>query len=382
MKILAIICEYNPFHKGHEYQIKTHKTKYNADAVICLMSGNFVQRGAPALFDKWTRAKTAVLSGADLVLELPTVYACQSSSRFSSGAVKLLDALGCVDYLSFGSECGEIAPLIHASSIISSDEFLSLVKEEMKQGVSYPKARTNVVKKNFLSLDPALIEKPNNILALEYLSALKNLKSTITPVTLKRNEAFLSASKIREKINNEVNIKEFVPESADYLANLPYDKKAFDDIVSYQMRRETMESLRKIADVAEGLEGRFLKFARSTFGAEDLADSVKTKRYTRTRIDRIIINTLLGITDNDTELYPEYARVLAFNDKGREALKEIDKKTKIPIITKLADAKITNSNFSRILEKDILATDIYSILTNDKRAGKDYLTSPMYIKKL
>ena len=282
--MLGVICEYNPFHKGHEYQLRTHKKELKADGVVCLMSGNFVQRGAPAVFDKWTRAKTAILCGADLVLELPVVYSAQSASRFAYGAVSLLDSLGCIDYLSFGSECGDLEKLKNLSSVMQSPEFEKYVLEELKTGVSYPKARTNALLSYFPEFDESLTETPNNILALEYIVSLEKLKSKIAPVTLQRNSEFLSASFIREKMEMNEDIHEFVPENADYLELSAYDRTAFDSIVSYKFRSETKDSLAKIADVSEGLNNRFINALKNTFGADELSDEVKTKRYTKTRI--------------------------------------------------------------------------------------------------
>jgi len=380
LNILGVICEYNPFHKGHEYQLRTHKKELKADGVVCLMSGNFVQRGAPAVFDKWTRAKTAILCGADLVLELPVVYSAQSANRFAYGSVSLLDSLGCIDYLSFGSECGDLEKLRKLSSVMQSPEFEKYVLEELKTGVSYPKARTNALASHFPEFDKSLTETPNNILALEYIAALEKLKSKITPVTLQRNNEFLSASSIREKMEMNEDIHEFVPENADYLELSAYDRTAFDSIVSYRFRSETKDSLAKIADVSEGLNNRFINALKNTFGADELSDKVKTKRYTKTRIDRIIINTLLGITDEDTKIPPQYARVLAFNDKGTEILNKMGKTSRIPVITKTANAKADTPEFMRMFEKDILATDIYALLTENKKASRDFTTSPIYVK--
>lgn len=363
---MGVICEYNPFHEGHKYQLKIHKNEFSADGVVCLMSGNFVQRGAPAIFDKWTRAKQAVEGGADLVLELPTVYATQSAMRFAKGAVHLMDSLGVIDFLSFGSECGNIQQLADASAIIFSEEFSFHVARESKNGVSFPKARSNALKKFYPDIDATIIETPNNILALEYLNALKIIDSKILPVTIKRNDKFLPASEIRSKIESgEIKTQ-----------NMPIDKNIFDSIVSYRFRQETGKNLEKIADMSEGLHNRFLKYVKTTYGAEDLAEHVKSKRYTRTRINRIIINTLLGITNKDTSLSPQYARVLAFNERGTEILKEMSKRSKVPIITKMADAKPSNPDFHRMLEIDILATDIYALLTENKQAGLDFKTSP------
>ena len=379
MKLMAVICEYNPFHKGHEYQLKTQKEALSADGVVCLMSGSFVQRGAPAVYDKWTRAKMAVQSGADLVLELPVVYSAQSAKRFAYGAISLLNALGCIDALSFGSECGDILKLQKTSDLVFSDDFLSLTAEEMKRGISFPAARTNVLQTHYPTVDATLLSSPNNILALEYLNALKTLKSTIVPTTLKRNTHFASASFIREKMACNQSVAQLVPDLTQP-ESIHYSQTAFDQLVAYQLLKETPESLKKIADVAEGLEHRILKYARESTSANALAEKVKTKRYTRTRIDRIFVNMLLGITDSDTELAPQYARLLAFNKQGTEILNKMADTAQIPIITKMADATPVNSDFAHMLEKDLLATDIYALLTEEKSAGKDFTTSPIYIK--
>ena len=377
MKTMAVICEYNPFHNGHKYQLTEHKEELGADCVICLMSGSFVQRGAPAVYDKWTRAKDAILNGADLVLELPVVYSCQSAKRFATGAVKLLDKLDVVDFLSFGSESGNIFELRRCANIVNSEDFSLHLNEELKSGLSYPSARTEVFKKFYPGIDETLLAFPNNILAIEYLNALKNIGSDIKPKTLKRNRNFASASQIREKMAKDEDVTLFTPTET----RKTYNKEAFDFLVLYHFRKESLETLQKICDMSEGLEHKFKKALQVSTTVDKLADAVKSKRYTRTRIDRIIVNSLLGIRDSDTKLEPQYARVLAFNKKGQEILANIKKTSLIPIITKTADAISDNPDFKRMLEKDILSTDIYSVITNQE-TGLDFKTSPIVIKEL
>lgn len=375
MKTMAVICEYNPFHNGHKYQLTEHKRELGADSVVCLMSGSFVQRGAPAVYDKWTRAQDAVNNGADLVIELPVVYSAQSAQRFSYGAVKLLDKLGVVDFLSFGSECGDIDELTHAANIINSQEFKALLEEKLKTGLSYPAARTEVLKENYFKIDKSLIDSPNNILALEYISALKSINSTIVPKTIKRNQSFASASSIRDKMDKGESVGELIPTNV----RETYNKKAYDNLVLYHFRKERPEALQKICDMAEGLEYKFKKVSQNAISCDELAEGVKSKRYTRTRIDRICVNSLLGIEDCHTELEPQYARILAFNSKGQELLARMKKVSQIPIITKVADAIPNTDEYKIMFEKDLLATDIYSILAN-KPAGLDYKTSPIRAK--
>ncbi len=371
---MAVICEYNPFHNGHKYQLTHHKKLLGADVCLCLMSGSFVQRGAPAIYDKWTRATDAILNGADLVIELPVVYSAQSAQRFATGAVKLLDALNVVDYLSFGSECGDIEALKKATKVIASEKFDSLVEEKLKSGISYPAARSLVLSENYPDIEETLISSPNNILSIEYINALLQIKSTIKPETIKRNFDFDSASQIREKINSGEDVSTSVPTQT----RKAYDSKAYDNLVLYHFRKESCDRLKLICDMTEGLENKFKKAANVATTYEELADAVKSKRYTRTRIDRICVNSLLGIEDHHTKLNPQYARVLAFNSKGQELLAKIKNVSQIPIIAKVADTKPDTEEFKIMLEKDLLATDIYSILT-DKPAGLDFKTSPIRI---
>ncbi len=374
LSTMAVICEYNPFHNGHKYQLTEHKKLLGADGVICLMSGSFVQRGAPAIFDKWTRAKDAVLNGADLVLELPVVYSAQSAQRFATGAVKLLDLLGVVDFLSFGSESADIEALTVAAEVIKSEKFSELLSEELKKGASYPSARTKVLESHFPQIDSSLIATPNNILAIEYLGALKEINSNIVPKTIKRNTDFISASEIREKLEKGEAVDDFVPS----VSGKPYNKQSYDNLILYHFRRERPDTLQKVCDMAEGLEYKFKKASQSATTFDELAEGVKSKRYTRTRIDRICANSLLGIEDFHTELSPQYARVLAFNGKGQELLARMKKASKIPVITKVADAEPDTTEFEIMLRKDILSTDIYSILI-EKPAGLDFKTSPIKI---
>lgn len=377
MNTMAVICEYNPFHNGHKYQLTEHKKELFADGVICLMSGSFVQRGAPAVYDKWTRAADAASNGADLVLELPVVYSSQSAQRFAVGAVKLLDKLGVVDFLSFGSECGDITSLTECADIVNSDDFNTLLEEKIKSGMSYPAARTEVFIKNYPNINKSLIDSPNNILAIEYLNALKNINSKIKPVTIARNFDFASASDIRQKLLDNEDVSDLIPTKT----RKTYDYSVFEKLILYNFRKESPKALQQICDMSEGLEYKFKKALQTSLTLEEFADAVKSKRYTRTRIDRIIVNSLLDILDEYTKFEPQYARVLAFNDKGQELLSKMKKTSSIPIITKLADAKPTTREFEIMLDKDILSTDIYSIITN-KELGLDFKTSPKIIKEL
>lgn len=371
--VAAIICEYNPFHNGHKFQLDT--VKKDADAIICIMSGSFVQRGAPAVYDKWTRAEDAIMNGADLVIELPVVYSAQSAQRFAKGSVMLADSLGIVNTLCFGSECGNIDKLKECANILNSKDFNLLLENEMKNGVSFPVARTNVLKKHFPDIDESLISNPNNILSIEYINALSAINSNIKPFTHKRNSAFASASAIREKMEKCIDVTDSVPTQV----RNSYNKGIYNALTLHLFRKERQETLQRICDVNEGLENKFKKTSQSATTTEELAEGVKSKRYTRTRIDRIIANSLLEIEEKHTEISPQYIRVLAFNERGKSLLSDIKKTSALPIITKVADAKPDNPDYELMLEKDLLATDIYSLLTNQK-SGLDFLTSPIYKK--
>lgn len=391
MKTVAIICEYNPFHNGHKFQIDTQKKQFDNAGVIAIMSGNFVQRGEPAVCDKWSRAKMALLSGTDLVIELPTVFATQSAERFAKGAVWLADGLGVVDYLSFGCECDDIALLNEAAKRVNQQETKEKIKRLLKDGMSYPYARMAACGEEFSEL----LSKPNNILAIEYLKALSELKSSIKPSPVLRKGCehdadkpegdFASASFLRRCIAEGMDYAEFVPkECAETLkeADIYRDSKKLDSVITYLLRTKSAKELSCLADMTEGIENRLIEAGCRFNTAEEIAEFVKTKRYTKTRIDRLIINILLSIKKEDLNREPEYVRVLGFNEKGKKILSEMKKKSTLQIITKTADASLSEEG-KKMLEKDIYATDIYSMLCMEKenrKAGLDYTKSPIVIK--
>ena len=377
MKTAGIICEYNPFHTGHKYQIDTIKQDF--DAVICMMSGSFVQRGDVAIFDKWTRAKAALSAGCDLVLELPTKYVLSSAEGFASGGVKLLDALGCVDALCFGSESGDILELTDCAKtlLLEPPEVSEKIKAFLDEGHSFAKARSMAYEG---VLDTDLLAQPNNILAIEYIKAILKQKSKMRPVTIKRKGAgyhdmnasdeFASATLLREKIRNGEDIKDFMP--YDFSGCETYDINKLTAIFKYQLMTQKESVFDGIPDMEPGLANRFLK----EMDKENIADiigAVKTKRYAYTRLCRIVVSALLGLTKDTKE--PEYIRVLGMNSKGRKLLSEIKGKTQFPIINKVADFKDT------AILPDILATDLASLCADTTiQAGRDYTTSPIIIE--
>ncbi len=384
MKVSAIICEYNPFHNGHKYQIDEIKKTH--DTVICIMSGAFVQRGTPAIFDKWTRANTALINGADLVIELPVCYAVNTAERFAYGSVAIADKLGIVDSLCFGSESGNINELIKASKLLLNEpkEVSDKIKELLEHGISYPKARESAFS-GYINND--LLSKPNNILAIEYIKALLSLNSNIKPLTLKRYKSeyhetvpgceITSATAIRKLILNHEDFRKYVPENAYNI----YQQKNISDInnlnnvLRYLLHTMTPDKLSEINDVSEGLENRMIEAGYSSSTFDDICSYIKTKRYTHSKISRILLSVILNITKDYSVLTPEYVRVLGMNKTGMQLLSQIKDNSTLQIITKPADFKKFNKSF----ELDILSGDIYSLCQSNTSA-RDYFNSPVIIK--
>ncbi len=370
MKTAGIIAEYNPFHNGHKYHIEQTRKITDADCIITVISGSFVQRGEYALCDKWARANMALSGGADLVVELPCVYSCQSAEYFAKGAVSILESLKC-DYLSFGTEADNIEEIEKTAYLLKNPDSKLVKKLEtgLKDGVSYPKALSD-------ALDNNTIDTPNNVLGIEYIKHIKKMK----PVAVKRkgsqHDGSGSASDIREKILSCKNIDNLIPKtSAEILKNAKFaDKKVFDNLILYKLRTMSAEQLKNVPYVSEGLENRILEKCHQCTNLDDLQNSIKTKRYTMARIRRILTNALLDITKEDITKPPQYIRILGMNTTGKQILADLRENTEIPIISKVADAPRCT-----MLDKDINATNIYSILTNSP-SMMDYKTSPVIIK--
>ena len=406
--VLGIICEYNPFHNGHLYQLEEAKKACNADFTIAVMSGNFTQRGDVALFDKWTRTEMALKNGIDLVIELPTVYATSSAENFANGAIKILNSLGIVDYLAFGSESGDITLLDKIATILYNEpkEFSQLINMQLRSGLSYPKARELAIATYFRGSKQytEALESPNNILGIEYLKALKRQKSHIIPITIKRINSdynststknnFASATAIRERLQNNKNIHRLVPyetyelieeklKKKDFLTNL----SIFEKEIIYSLRKMTLEEIANLPDVTEGLENK-IKFAVSNFTTLDkVIENIKSKRFTQTRIQRILVYALLEITKKDMNIARKaipYIRVLGFNKHGKKIISAIasnNPKLKIIIsLKRFLDSNPDNST-KQLLSKDILATNIYTLgLKENPVANLDYTHKIIEIK--
>lgn len=401
-KVLGIIAEYNPFHNGHLYQIEEAKRQTGAKYVVAVITGNFTQRGNTSIVNKWAKTKMALENGVDMVIELPTLYSVSSAENFAQGAIKILDSLQIVDTLCFGTETEDFAALNNIANVLYNEprEYSALLSHELSKGVSYPKARDNalMIYLNDIKRYSNILSGSNNILAIEYLKALKKLKSNMKPFAIKREKVyynderivdeFASSTAIRKLIANEQfsDIRKVIPKSSyrvlkDEIENglEVIDLVEFEKEIIYTLRRMSIQEIAQIPDVSEGLEYLLKNAANSCNNLLELANIVKSKRYTQTRIQRILVYILLGITKKDMEMSKKvnpYVRVLGFNEKGKMMISEICRMNpKIQMITsvkKFMEAN-TNKNFKEMILKDIIATNIYTLgYRGDSLANLDF----------
>ena len=380
MKVNAVICEYNPFHNGHKYQLEKIKEQSN-NPIAAIMSGSFTQRGDVAVADKFKRAETAVKNGVDLVIELPTVYACSSAKNFSKAGVEIANALGCTENLCFSVEDDNINSLKKISSAFDDVAFNNEINRLMKNGAYYPQAVEEALSALYSKELAEVIKKPNNILAVEYLNALKN--TYIKPLIIKRagaahdsNEtykSFSSASNIRGMILSGKDFSDYIPDNSPAFSN-PAEIKKLEKVIIYKLRSMSKEEIKLLPDVSEGLHNRIYNSFREFNSLEEILLNIKTKRYTLARLRRIVICALLNITKDELKREAAYLRVLAFNEKGAEILGEIKKRGKLPLITNVADGyKKLDAEAKRIFDIDLLAGDIYSLAADKiESAGRDF----------
>ncbi len=439
MKILGIITEYNPFHNGHLYHLFKAKEITKADYVVAVMSGNFLQRGEPAIINKWSRTKMALNAGVDLIIELPFVFSTQDANGFAFGAVKLLDSLQIIDYLCFGCETDNLDTLYPISNflLVEPQKYKELLVHNSKNGYEFPKARSQALCEyhrvfgidGLNKISPSelskLLKYPNNILALEYIKHLLNLRSKIIPIAIKRMGAsyhqknikgkISSATSIRNEILNNLSssktdlfmlndkIKSTIPPSGfPVLENElrkgrgPIILDSYRQYILATLRRTSLEDTSRIHGVTEGLENRIKKASLKSYTVEQLINSIKTRRYTRTKIQRIILHLMMNLSKKDVKIFnrcgPLYARVLGFSKKGKTLLRTIKKNSSTPLISKLSNylrqiISEENNNVRnrliKMLDYDILATDIY-VLGNEKaedRVARLDFTHKIVIKK-
>lgn len=400
MKVIGIVGEYNPFHNGHAYHVSSSREAFDEDtAVVCVMSGDFVQRGSAAMYSKFARAEAAVKSGVDLVLELPTPWALSSAEGFARGAVGILGALGVVDTLSFGSESGDVEGLRKAAELLLSDKMNENVRRVLcdNEGISFPAAR----QKALHELDPvsaALIAEPNNILGVEYIKAILTQKLDITPMTVKRVGALhdgegetlpRSASEIRSRARAGESISSDIPSTAlsvyeheHELGRGPVFEKNLDIAVISRLRALSSTALETAPDCGEGLSDRIAEAVLNGSDLDSIAMAAKSKRYALSRIRRILLCAALGIDKEAARGIPPYARVLAANDMGCSVLKQAKSRARIPILTKSASVRSLGDESRKLFELCSKAHDLY-VLAYDKeserRGGADWRYTPTII---
>ena len=411
MKLAGLITEYNPFHNGHLYHIKKTKEITEADAVIVVMSGNFVQRGAPAIMPKHLRAEVALEAGADIIIELPVCYATGSAEHFATGAISIFEHLGCIDSICFGSECGNYALLEKIAHIVADEpeEYRFSLQEGLRQGMTFPVARKNALKiycKDH-SLD-AILEQPNNILGIEYIKALYKKKSKIKAYTIKRlqsgyhdkelNKNYSSATAIRKLLaysGNSIHLEADdmfdEPSMSEVLTRLegqvppvcirlldemhlrryPIYSNDFSLLLKYKLLMETKDSLVKYKDVTEDLANRIMNHINDFISFDQFCDLLKTKELTYTRICRSLLHILLHITNSDILAYQEnedcfYAHILGFRKNSGNVLTCLKQHSRIPLLTKLTQTDTLDDIGLHMLNQDIFASNLYESIITDK----------------
>ncbi len=386
---VGIIAEYNPFHKGHKYHLDEALERSGAEVCIAVISGNFTQRGEIALLNKWTRAEMAVKNGINLVVEMPAVFACSNAGYFAKAGVEILESMN-ADYICFGSESGNIEELSHIAREINAERqnLEDEIKVGVKEGLSYPRARSRAVRRILGENTAALIESPNNILAIEYLKYIKSSR----PLAVKRVGAgyhdtsgqggIASATAVRKLLKEGGDISHIVPEISLEILEKHKDHFADNEMLAHLIVQTILQmssnDLNSVFGAEEGLGSIMKNRVRFWKTYEDIVNDLKSKRYTRTRIERVLVHTLLGVKREDVLNAEKYIRVLAFDEKGSSYLKNIKKsgKCSLPIITNINREVPTFPKIIQTFKKDILAADIYNLA-----AGLDLYQNSEYVKK-
>ncbi len=369
MKICAIICEYNPFHNGHLHHIQEAKRLSNADFILCLMSGNFVQRGEAAISDKYTRARHAVLAGADIVMELPTIYATSNAEFFAKGAIQLLSSIPSVTTLCFGAECADKQAFLQAAALLNDEpaSVSAAIKQATNTGVSYAKARAEAWKE---LLPRDLMSSPNNILGIEYTRAIlaRTAKIDILPIPRLGNEynsetlngSYASATAIRKAVQDGVSIEKHVPA---YVQNdlIAAENDRLEMLEKYALLQNEAQEIAKVCDCTEGLENALKKAAAKP---APLVEQLTSARYTSSRIRRIALQNLLGIEENLIRRALQstlYLRVLAVKNDQKLLLSELSK-AEYPILLRAHDEDVLPKIAYICLQKDRFAESVYGLL--------------------
>lgn len=394
MKVLGIIAEYNPMHTGHIYHINEAKKITNSDYVIAIMSGNFTESGNIAMHDKFTRAKEAVNSGVDLVIELPTIYAVSDGGSFANKAIQILNDLNIVDSICFGAETDDISKLNNIANtiVVNEEKIWDDIKENLKKGISFANARNESLKKYLKDDEINLVNTPNNILGIEYIKSITTLNSNITPYCIKRESNDFNDNIITQEYTSSTSIRKYLEEGKDiqniseyiskntlnfFLNSKALFNKDIFEILKYKIITISKEKLRNIYGITEGLENKIQSEIIASYTYEDFIFKLKSKRYELSKIKRMLIHILLDTTKEDFEKLKDsnsnYAHVLAFNHDKKELLSYVSKNSNIPILTSINDntlAKLTQ-NQRKLISYDLKASNIYSIL-NETKLNQDY----------
>lgn len=415
MIVIGIVAEYNPFHNGHRYLIDYAREQYPEAAVICVMSGHFLQRGEPALVNKWARAEMAVRSGADLIIELPLVYSVRSAYYFARSSLQLLSQTGIVTHLAFGSESGNFQEL-HTIAHLLADEpaaYRAQLKSNLRQGYSYPVARAQALMTWFGPDNhlEKLLNQPNNILALEYLRVIKELQLDIEPIVVERRGSFhslelsqfASATAIRQSLLQDrdlYKLQNVLPPASLHILEREMQRGAgpvydhdLSSLILFRLRTLALEDLAGIYEITEGLEYRIKESAQRCGTLDLLRQAIKSKRYNMTKINRLLIYALLNITAQQMEAFDEsgplYHRVLAFSPQGQLLLQQMQQKSNLPILSRGSQVKAAfdgklGSNVKDMIAKDIVATDVYNLALSYpalRIGGIDFTTSPLRVDR-
>ena len=384
IKISAVICELNPLHFGHKMLFD--RAKENSDALICVMSGNFVQRGEPAIIDKWSRTELALKNGADMVIELPLPWACAGAERFAQGGVRLATALGNVDSLVFGSENDDLSLLAALCDALLSPEFSEKL-QNADDGSTFARRRETALSEILGEKSAELLRSPNVILAVEYLKALKRENSDICPVVVKRQGAghdkkskgdeFRSAGELREMLRKAEDISGLVPESTleallkeKEAGGTPTDISYLERAILCKLRQLLPETLSSLPDVSEGLENRLYSAIQKARSLEELYSLTKSKRYTHARIRRLVLHAFLGLNSSLPES-PPYIRILGMSCVGERVLREAA--PSLPVAVRPADFRLLSSSAQKVFELEAKADDVYALSSPVPRpCGRDY----------
>ena len=413
MNILGIIAEFNPFHNGHLYLLQEALKSEQFSGTVCVMSGNFVQRGEPAFCNKWVRTQMALEAGADLVIEIPFCFAVRSAYYFARGAIQLLDRTGVITHLAFGSESGNLQELKSVSSLLANESpaYQHILKKQLSLGLSFPVARSIALQAYFGESVPdvqQIIEQPNNILGLEYLKVLEQEALKISPLTFARKGSgynskalsdYASASAIRSSFSHPEKREEIAKsmpagilsllEEEIRMGRAPITLNSMEQLILFKLRTTPLDRLGKICEISEGLENRIQKAATSCGNIEELRHRVKSKRYSLSRINRSLLYALMDLDAERIasfdEIGPQYLHILGFSSQGQNILQEMKNNSEIPILSRGSAVKALQSNqenplASSMIDLDVQASNVYTLLypNAEWRTGDlDFLTSPI-----